>query len=107
MGQRILQEELRLQALKYADYPELSGWVQYNPWPLQVVLVVKNTPPSAGDIRDTGWIPRSGRSPAGGHYNPFQYSCLENPKDRGVWRVTVQSVAKSWTRPKRLSMHAI
>ena len=57
--------------------------------------MVKNTPPNAGDIRDTGWIPESGRSPAGGHDNPLQYSCVENPKDRGVWRVTVQRVANS------------
>ena len=43
-------------------------------------------------------IPGSGRSPGGGHGNPFQYSCLENPHDRGDWRATVQGVAKSWTR---------
>ena len=45
----------------------------------QVVLVVKNLSPNAGDIRDAGWIPRSGRSPRGGHGNPMQYSCLEIP----------------------------
>ena len=81
--------------------------VQYNHGTPQVALVVKNSPPNAGDIRDTGWIPGSGRSPAGGHENPLQHSCLENPKDRGVWWVTVQRVAKSWTRPKWLSTHAI
>ena len=43
---------------------------------------------SAGDIRDASLIPGSGRSPAGGHGNPFQYSCLENPMDRGAWRAT-------------------
>ena len=47
-------------------------------WTSQVVLVVKNPPANAGDIRDVGWIPRSGRSLGGGHSNPFQYSCLEN-----------------------------
>ena len=46
--------------------------------------VVKNLPASAGDIRDTDWIPGSERSPGGGHGNPLQYSCLENPMDRGA-----------------------
>ena len=48
----------------------------------QVALVVKNLPASAGDIRDTGWMPVLGRSPGGGHGNPLQYSCLENPIER-------------------------
>ena len=50
----------------------------------QVVLVVKNPPANAGDLRDTGSIPGLGRSPAGGHDNPLQYSCLEDPRERGV-----------------------
>ena len=58
----------------------------------QVMLVVKNLP---GNIRDTGLIPGSGRSPGGGHGNPFQYSCLENPMDRGAWQAMVHRVAKS------------
>ena len=49
----------------------------------QVVLVVKNPPANAGDIRDTGLIPGSGMSPGGGHGNRLQFSCLENPMDRG------------------------
>ena len=49
----------------------------------QVVPVVKNSPASAGDIRDMGLIPGLGRSPGGGHGT--QYSCLENPMDRGAW----------------------
>ena len=53
---------------------------------------VKNPP--AGDM---GWIPGWGRSPGGGHDNPLHYSCLENPMDRGAWRVTVHGVAKSQT----------
>ena len=48
----------------------------------QVVLVVKNPLANAGYIRDTGSTPRLGRSPSGGHGNPLQYSCLENPMDR-------------------------
>ena len=47
--------------------------------------VLKNLPASAGDVRDMGLIPGSGRSPGGGHGNPLQYSCLENPMDRGAW----------------------
>ena len=46
--------------------------------------MVKNLPASAGGIRDSGLIPGLGRSPGGGHSNPFQYSCLENPVDRGA-----------------------
>ena len=61
-----------------------------------MVLVVKNPPANAGDIGDTGSIPGLGRSP-GGHDNPLQYSCLENPMDGGAWWATVQGVAKSWT----------
>ena len=49
--------------------------------------MVKNLPANAGDIRDVGSIPGLGRSPGGGHGNPLQYSCLENPMDRGVWWV--------------------
>ena len=49
-------------------------------------------------------IPGSGRSPGGGHGNPFQYSCLENPKDRGAWRATVHGVTKSQMGLKQLSM---
>ena len=50
----------------------------------QVVLMVKNPPTNAGDIRDMGSIPGLGRSPGGGHANPLQYSCLENPMDGGA-----------------------
>ena len=53
----------------------------------QVALVVKNSPAIAGDISDTGLIPGSRRSPGGGHGNPLQYSCLENPMDRGLGRL--------------------
>jgi len=49
-----------------------------------VVLVVKNAPASARDVRDMGLISGLGRSPGGGHGNPLQYSCLENPMDRGA-----------------------
>ena len=72
----------------------------------RVALVVRSLPANAGDIRDVGLIPGSGRAPGGGHSNPLQYSCLENPTDRGAWSAMVRSVAQSWTRLKPLSMHA-
>ena len=56
--------------------------------------MVKNLPVNAGDVRDMGSIPGSERSPGGGHSNPFQYSCLENPMVRGHWQATVHGVAK-------------
>ena len=54
--------------------------------------MVKSTPAKAGDTRDVGSVPRSGRSPGGGYGNPLQYSCLENSMDRGAWRATVHEV---------------
>ena len=62
-----------------------------------MALVVKNLPANPGNVRDVGSIPGSGRSPGGGHGNPLQYSCLENPMDRGAWQSTVHGVTKSWT----------
>ena len=56
----------------------------------QVAPLVKNLPLIAGDIRTVGSIPGSGRSPGGGHGNPPQYSCVENPMDRGALRATVK-----------------
>ena len=64
----------------------------------QVALVVKNLPVNAGDIRGVGSIPGWGRSPGVGNGNPLQYSCLENPMDRGTWPATVHGVTKSQTR---------
>ena len=62
-----------------------------------LVPVVKNPPANAGDIRDMGSIPGSGRSPEGGHGHPLQYSCLENPMDGGAWQAIVHEVAKNQT----------
>jgi len=62
-----------------------------------VALVVKNLPANAGDARDAGSIPGSGRSPGEGNGNPLQYSCLGNPMDRGAWQATVHGVTKSQT----------
>ena len=57
----------------------------------------KNLPTNVGDIKDAGSISGSGKSPEGGHGNPLQYSCLENPMDRGAWWATVHRVTKSRT----------
>ena len=62
-----------------------------------MVLVVKNLHVKAEDLRDMGSIPRSGRSPREGDGNPLQYSCLENPMDRGAWQAMVHRVTKSWS----------
>ena len=59
-----------------------------------MVLVVKNLPSNAGDIRDGGLIPVSLRAPRGGHGNPLQYSCLKNPMDEGARQATVHGVSK-------------
>ena len=63
----------------------------------QVAPVVKNPPASAGDSRDTGLIPGSGRPPGEGNGNPLQFSCVETPMNRGVWQATVYEVPKSRT----------
>ena len=71
----------------------LSSWYLMHP--------IKNLPANAGDTRDTGSIPGSGGAPGGRNGNPLQYSCLENPMDRGAWWATVHGVAKSWTQLSR------
>ena len=63
-------------------------------------LISKEYACNAGAVGGVGSIPGSGRSPRGGHDNPLQYSCLENPLDKGAWRAVACSVAKSWTRLK-------
>ena len=59
--------------------------------------VVKYLPANAGDARDVGSIPGSGRFPGEGNGNPLRYSCLGNLTDRGAWWATVHGVTKSWT----------
>ena len=83
----------------FYEVPTINIWVS------QLALVVKNLPANARHIRDTGSIPALGRSPAGGHGNPLQYSCLENPMDRGACWAAVHRVTKSQTGLKRLSMY--
>ena len=71
----------------------------------QAALVVKNPPTNAGDVRDAGLIPGSGRCPEEGNSNLLQYSCLENPMDRGAWWATVHSITKSWTLKQPRTHH--
>ena len=77
----------------------LSG-VRTLPW----WLSGKESTWTAGDARDVGVIPGSGRFPGEGNGNPLQYSCLENPMDRGVWWVTVHGVAKSRDMTEQLKL---
>ena len=69
-----------------------------------MALAVKNPPADAGDRRDAGSIPGLGKSPEKGNGNPFQYSCLENSMDRGVWRAMVHGVTKSRTQLSNLAL---
>ena len=70
-----------------------------------VALVVKNLPANAGDLRDAGSIPGSGRPSGVGDGKPVQYSCLEKPTDREAWQDMAHRAAKSQTQPKQLGMH--
>ena len=85
----ITTNKITLTAIKILIQAKIYGGAS------QVALVVKNMPANAGDPRDTGLIPGWGRYPEGGHGNPLQYSCLENPMDRGAWWAAVPMVAKS------------
>ena len=66
-------------------------------WASWVALVIKNPPDNAGDTRDSGSTPGSGRPYGGRQGNPLQYCCLENPRDRGAWWATDYGVTKSQT----------
>jgi len=70
------------------------------------MLVLNNLYVNAGDVRDSDLISGLGRYPGGENSNSLQYSCLENPMDRGAWQTTVHRVSKSQTQLKQLSMHA-
>ena len=71
-----------------------------------MAIVIKNPSANVGDMRDASSIPGLGRLPGGGHGNLLQYSCLENPMDRGAWQTTVHGVARSQTQLKLLSTYA-
>ena len=89
------------QGLSHQSHPKESKY-KYNR-ASQAALGVKNPSANAGDPRDMSSIPGSGRSLGGGHGNPLQYSCLENPRDRGAWQATVHGIAKSEAQLKPLS----
>ena len=85
-------------------------WKSFSPSSLvtgasQVALVVENLPVNAGDARDVGSITGSGRSAGGGNGSPLQYSCLQNPMDRGAWWATVCAVAKSQAQLSGFHFH--
>ena len=67
---------------------------QISTWASQVALVENNPPANTGDTRDVGSVPGWGGPLGGGHSNPLQYSCLENPMVRGDWRATAQKIAE-------------
>ena len=69
------------------------------------LITVKKLAANAGDVRDVSSVPGLGESPTGGHGHPPQYSCQENPTDRGAWRAAVHGVPKSRIQLKRLSTH--
>ena len=92
-----LMEGLSYLMKKFRFYPKGNEeWLKQQKFILtsQVALMVKNPPSNTGDIRDTGSIPGLGGSLEGEHGNPLQYSCLENPMNRGAGRVTVHGVIK-------------
>ena len=69
--------------------------------------MVKNMPANAGDAGNTGSIPGSGGTAGGGNGNPFQYSCLESPMERGAWQDTVHEVAKSQIKLSMQAQHSV
>ena len=77
-------------------YPKQEG--KYNSKDnIWVSGVAQWAPANAGDTEDTDSTPEFGRSPGAGNGSSFQYSCLENPMDRGIWQATVHGIAKHWT----------
>ena len=95
---------------KRAGCPSMGPWwclgqLQSVVWTSQLGLTVKNPPANAGDTRDGGLIPGSGRSPGEENDNPLQYSCLENLMDRGAWWPAVHRVSKSQTLSDLAHMH--
>ena len=92
VGLQIADEEKQNAKEKWKDILKLKAY--------RVALEVKSLPANAGDLRDVGSSPQWGKFPGGEQSNPHQYSCLENPMERGAWLATVHRVAKSQTRQK-------
>ena len=85
----------------FIDYAKAFDCVDHNKlWkilkeigiPDHPTCLLRNLYANVGDMGDSGFVPGSGRSPGGGHGNPLQYACLENPMDRGAWRAVVYGV---------------
>ena len=96
----LLQGIFPTQGLKADSFTtESRGKPHLYTWASQDAVLVKNPPVIAGGIRGVNSIPGLGRSPGEGRDNPLQYSCLENPMDRGAWWATVYGVTKSWMWP--------
>ena len=91
LDHRTTKEVLTISLLLFLPFPIFDKWTS------QVVLVVKNPLANAGDLRDAGSTPGSGRSPEGRNGTTLQDSCLENPMNRGTWRAPVHRVAQSQT----------
>ena len=89
----------------YLKVPIFSCWKENRPL-LRQCQREKNLPAYGGNIKNVGLIAELGRSPGEGLGNPLQYSCLQNPIDRGAWRNTAHRVTKSQTWLKPLSTHA-
>ena len=102
----VTQAELLNMADSFKLLSHISVHTIYNNNMYFGLIMCLAVPTNAGHIRDSSSFPGLGRSPGGGHGNPLQYSCLENPMDRGAWRATVHTVVQSWIRLKRLSTHA-
>ena len=93
----VIYLELRIQSFAFFQCHFMKYELQRESVGFPGGAVVKHPPASAGDAKDVGLIPGSGRSPGVGNGNPLQYSCLENSMDRGAWWATVHGAAKSWT----------
>ena len=91
---------------KFEGHPLQNSLLLWGDQASQVALA-KNSPANAGDRRDVDLIPGLGWPPGEGNVNPLQYSCLENPMDRGAWWATVHRVTKSQTRLKQFSTHTL
>ena len=79
---------------------EFLRWCIVELWASHMTVVIKNTPAKTGDTRGAGSIPGLGRSSGEGNCNPFQYSCLDDPMDRGALQAAVHGVTKRQTRLK-------
>ena len=102
---KIIWKPYLFSVLKLRRREKVICQVMWFLWGLPRWLSSEDSACNAGDTGDVGLVPGSGRSPGGRHGNPLQYSCLENPMDRGTWRAA-KRVVKSWTWLKGLSTHA-